>query len=166
MVNVNVGLLLTTGAGADTVKVTNAQVAAAAPNFTVTGNSGSTLVLDFADTAATQAGDLSKAFVGFGAISVISNNSNARTETLAMGSNKLSVSNISWDGDTGDTFTLTGLAAAQTLTVNTNLVALNATIGTDTKADTLNLVLNGTTSTGTITATSYETLNIASNTGR
>ena len=155
-----------TGTGADTVKITNAQVAAAAPNFTVTGNSGSTLVIDFGDTTATQAADLSKAFIGFGAISVLSENTNANTETLAMDNNKLAVSNISWDGQTKDTFTLTGLAAAQTLTVNNNLVALNATIGTDTKADTLNLVLNGTTASGTVTATSYETLNIASNTDK
>jgi hypothetical protein len=155
-----------TGAGADTVKITNAQIAAAAPNFTVTGNSGSTLVIDFADTTATQAADLSKAFVGFGAIDVISSNANAKTETLAMAANKLTVSNISWDGDAADTFTLTGLAANQTVTINTNAAAINATIGTDTKSDTLNLVLNGTTTAGTVTATNYETLNIASNTDK
>jgi len=148
--------------GADVVKITNAQIAAAAPNFTVSGNSAATLQIDFADTAATQAASLATAFTGFGTIEVISNNAAGRTETLAMATNALGVSNFVWSGDAGDTFTLTGLAAASTITVKTNIVALNATIGTNTSADVLNVVLDGTTSTGTYTATNYETLNITS----
>ena len=158
---------VTTGTGADTVKVLETQIGGTAPKFTVTGNSASTLVIDFAnETGGTQTADLSKAFVGFGAISVISNNTGAQTETLAMGTNKLVVSNISWDADAADTFTLDGLAAAQTVTINNNAAAVNATIGTDTKADVLNVVLNGTTLNAALTATSYETVNITSNTDK
>lgn len=147
--------------GADTVSILAATQFANTNNYTVTGNSAATLKVDFADDITpTQLADLSTKYVGFGTIEATSNNIGAQTETLAMATNKLAINQFKWSGDAADTFTLTGLAAASTITVATNAVAVNATIGTNTSADVLKVVLDGTTLTGALTATSYETLNI------
>ncbi len=147
-------------AGADVVKVLSATQFAVTNNYTVTGNSAATLQVNFADTAGTQNADLSAKYVGFGTLEVISDNTLARVETLAMDINKLAISNFVWSADAADSLVITGTAAASTLTVKTNANAITATIGTNTSADVLNVVLDGTTLAGALTATSYETLNI------
>lgn len=153
---------VSTGAGDDTVKVTNAQITGDTTDKLTGGDGTDTLVIDFAnDAGATQATDLSSTITGFEKISVISNNTAAQTHTLAMGTNKLGISDIAWDGDSGDTLAITGLAASSTVRVNNNAVAVSAAIGTDTTADTVTFNLDGTT-VGTLTATNYETVNIAS----
>jgi S-layer protein len=153
--------------GADLVKVLSATQFAITNNYTVTGNSAATLQVDFADTAGTQNADLSAKYVGFGTLEVISNGTAARVETLAMDINKLAISNFVYSGDAADSLVITGAAAASTVTIKTNANAVTASIGTETAADVLNVVLDGTTLAGALTATGngttgYDTLNITS----
>lgn len=153
-------VVVVTGAGSNTVKTLNANLTATEK---YTGGAGTdTLQVDFADTTATQAVDMSALITGFETLEVVSNASGAQTETLAMATNKLGISNIVWSGDAGDALAITGLAANSTLTVKTAATTIGATIGTDTVADTINVVLDGTTPTGTMTLTSYETVNLTS----
>jgi len=157
---------ITAGAGNDTVKVTNAQITGGTTVKATGGDGTDTLVIDFGDTTATQATDLSGVITGFEKISVLSTVTvpGANTATLAMGTNKLGISDIAWDGNAADSFTVTGLAANSTLRMNTNAVTTSAAIGTDTTADTINLVLDGYTTAGggSVTLTNYETVNLTS----
>lgn len=152
---------VSTGAGDDTVKVTNAQITGDATDKLTGGDGTDTLVIDFANTTATQATDLSSTITGFEKIEVISDNTAAKTATLAMATNKLGISDITWSGDAADDFAITGLAAASTVTIKTSANAVSAAIGTDTTSDAITFNLDGTT-VGTLTATNYETVNIAS----
>lgn len=153
-------VVVVTGTGDNTVKTLNANLTATEK---YTGGSGTdTLQIDFANTTATQAVDMSALITGFETIEVISNNTGAQTETLAMATNKLGISNIVWSGDAADALAITGAAANSTLTVKTAATTIDVTIGTDTTADTVNVVLDGTTPTGTVTLTNYETVNVTS----
>lgn len=161
---------VSTGAGNDTVKVLATQITTGS-TLSLNGGTGvDTLLVDFGDTGSTQAIDLSTLITNFDTINATSATGGAAiTATLAMGTNKLPISNFVWSGAAADTFTLTGLAANSSINLTTGLVALNATIGTDTAADVLNLTLGttaaGVTATALTTATNYNTVNVTSQGG-
>ena len=154
---------VTTGLGDDTVLVTAAQIAADTTD-TLTGGDGSdTLSINFLNDA-TGAGLLATALTkvtGFETITLTSNNVGAQTHTFPEGTVRSGVTSFNINGDAGDTFALTGLAAASTVKVSSNAVTVSATYATDTAADTLNVQLDGTTL-GTLTAGAFETVNITS----
>jgi len=154
---------VTAGLGDDTVLVTAAQIAADATD-TLTGGDGSdSLSINFLNDA-TGAGLLATALTkvtGFETITLTSNNVGAQTHTFPEGTVKSGVTSFNINGDAGDTFALTGLAAASTVKVSSNAVTVSATYATDTAADTLSVQLDGTTL-GTLTAGAFETVNITS----
>ena len=153
-------VVVVTGNGANTVRTLNANLTATEK---YTGGTGTdTLVIDFGDTAATQAVDMSTLITGFETIEVVSDATAARIETLAMATNKLAISNFVWSGAAADSLVITGAAANSTLTVKTVANAIDVAIGTDTTTDVINLVLDGTTPAGLTTLTNYETVNITS----
>lgn len=165
-VGVGVETSVNGGAGDDTIKVSAAQIAADAGDVLNGGAGTDTLSVNFLDDA-TGAGllatDLSASVTGFESITLTSDATATRTHTWAEGTVKSGVTSFTVSSaDATDTFALTGLKAASTVKISTNEAAVSATIGTDTTADVLSVVLDGTT-TGTLTATNYETVNVASN---
>lgn len=156
---------VTAGLGNDTVLVSAAQIAADAGDILNGGTGTDTLSVNFLNDA-TGAGLLATALTttvtGFESITLTSNATGAQTHTFAEGTVKSGVTAFTVSGDAADTFALTGLSAASTITVTTNEAEVSATYATDTAADTLNVVLDGTTL-GILTAGAFETVNIASN---
>lgn len=154
------------GAGDDTVKVTAAQIAADALD-TLNGGAGTdVLSVNFLDDntgAGLIATDLSGTISGFESITLTSNNAAARTHTWAEGTAKTGITSFTINGDAADSWSITGLKAASTVKISSNANAVSAAIATDTTADTVNVTLDGTTLAGALTATNYETVNIASN---
>jgi hypothetical protein len=152
------------GAGDDTIKVTAAQIAADAGDAIDGGDGTDTLSVDFLNDA-TGAGllatDLSASIKGVEAITLVSDATAPQTHTWAEGTVKSGVTSFTITAAPADSFALTGLKAATTVKVTSSQVAVSAAIGTDTTADVVSFNLDGTTI-GTLTATNYETVNIAS----
>jgi len=155
---------VTAGLGDDTVLVTAAQIAADVTDILNAGAGADTLSINFLDDA-TGAGLLATALTttvtGFEKITLTANVAAARTHTFAEGTVKSGVTQFTVNGAGADTFALTGLSAASTLTVNTNEAEVSATYATDTAADTLSVQLDGTTL-GILTAGAFETVNLLS----
>jgi len=155
---------VTAGTGDDTVLVTAAQIAADATDTISAGTGTDTLSINFLDDntgAGLLATALTTTVTGFEAITLTSDANNARTHTFPEGTVKSGITAFTVNGGTADTFALTGLAAASTITVASNAAEVSATYATDTTADTLNVVLDGTTL-GILTAGAHETVNITS----
>jgi hypothetical protein len=153
------------GAGDDTVKVTAIQIATDALD-TLNGGAGTdVLSVDYAATATALTTDLSATVSGFESATLTSSaGGGAQTFVFAEGTAKTGLGAFKINGlDAADSFSITGLKAAATVTVSSNQVGVAAAINTDTTADTVSFVLDGTTLTGALTATNYETVNIASN---
>ncbi|MEM2592688.1 MAG: DUF4214 domain-containing protein, partial [Thermofilaceae archaeon] len=149
------------GAGDDTVVVRIDQIYNDTTETLVGGDGTDTLRVDFANSDKGFNKDLSGTITGFEVLEVTSNGTQDRMHTVAMGMSKLGISQFVVNGDKGDTFAFTGLAANSTITVKSDQKGVSAEIGTDTDADVINFVLDGTTI-GTLTATNYETVNITS----
>ena len=150
------------GAGDDTVTIAalTAYSAASATNAgdSITGGEGEdTLVV----AGALNASDLSKAISGFEVIKITGDTLNSESETQAidMSVNKLGISKFVVSGDGVDA-KLTGLAAGSSVTLTSATNTVDATIGTDTTADVLNVTLES--SSAGVTTASYETLNLVS----
>jgi hypothetical protein len=125
------------------------------------GEGTDTLSLSVAD-AGTFATDLSKNVKGIDVLELTTATGGASTHTLNVAGTKLGVTQlVSAASEAGDTTNFTGVAANSTLTIKSNVAAVGATIGTNTSADVINVVLDGVT-TGAVTATNYETVNLTS----
>lgn len=181
-----VDLTITGGSGDDTIDF---QLIAAGTESSISGGAGNDNIIadatDLIDTGDTLSGgdgtdiltvnfgddatgagllntDLSTTITGFESITLTSNGVGTQTHTWAEGTVKSGIKNFTvTSADATDTFALTGLAAASTVNVTSSQVLVSAAIGTDTSADTVSFALDGTTIT-TLTATNYETVNIAS----
>ncbi|MEM2592695.1 MAG: hypothetical protein QXI60_08930, partial [Thermofilaceae archaeon] len=149
------------GAGDDTVVVGIDQIYNDTTDTLVGGDGTDTLRVDFANSGNSFQKDLSGTITGFEVLEVTSDSQTSNTHTVAMGTSKLGISQFVVNGHSGDTFDFTGLAANSTITVKSNQEGVSAAIGTDTDADVINFVLDGTTI-KFLTATNYETVNITS----
>ena len=125
------------------------------------GNGTDTLKVDFANSSNGFQKDLSGTIKGFDVLEVTSDSTANKTHTIDMGTNKLGITQFVVDGDSGDSFSFTGLANNANITVKSNQAGVSAAIGTNTPDDTISFVLDGTTI-HTLTATDYETVNIIS----
>lgn len=152
---------VTGGTGDDTIKVAATQIAADAGDAIDGGDGTDTLSVDFANSATNPGVDLSASIKNIEAITLTSNNAGALTHTWVEGTAKSGVTSFTITADAADSFVLTGLKAATTIKVTSSQAAVSAAIGTDTTADAVSFNLDGTTI-GTLTATNYETVNIAS----
>jgi S-layer protein len=152
---------VTGGDGNDTVIVKIDQIYNDKTDILDGGNGTDTLKLDFADSSEGFNVDLSGTIKGFEVLEVTSDGTNSKTHTIDMGRNKLGITQFVVNGDSGDTFSFTGLANNANITVKSNQAGVSAAIGTNTADDTISFVLDGTTI-DTLTATNYETVNIIS----
>lgn len=83
--------------------------------------------------------------------------------TLNVGATKLGVTKVVLDGAAaGDAFTVSNVANNTTLTMKSNHATTGVTLETNTAADTIALVLDGVTTSGTTTLTGIETVNVTS----
>ena len=128
---------VTGGLGTDTLAVVVA-AAGTYTNATITKATGFE-VFELVDNAAVATGTVTAALAGSFA-TLVTSGGNA--------------------GD--DTFVFTGGAAATNLKITTDAAAVTFGLNTDTAADAMTVVLDGTTMTGVVTATNVETVNLVS----
>ena len=157
---------VTGGLGDDTVLVTAAQIAADTTDTLTGGEGNDVLSINFLNDS-TGAGLLATSIAtrvtGFESITLTSDNAGTQTHTFPEATVKSGVTSFTITSvGPLDSFALTGLSANSTIKVTTDQATVSATYATDTAADTLNVILDGTTL-GTLTAAAFETVNITSN---
>lgn len=149
------------GAGDDlvTIRANTAYDAAISTNAgdSIVGGAGTDVLAVAGNLAAS---DMSGAISGFEVLRFTADATGTDISATKLGITAFESTGVDTD------VVLTGLAANSTFTINDDQSDLNATIGVDTTADALNVVLagNGTGTGAALTATSYETLNLTSST--